>query len=119
MEMFCGKPYYTQSVGFLGKPNNPQSMVNPKSETLGILCEKLMKIYSHAMGFDQKSLNLKTHTVLRYGKLIPMDFPMYGNIFTQLVEKRWEYPYLFHPWILRDFSCVKLTKVFIFNQNEK
>ena len=57
MEMFCGKPYYTQGVGFLGNPNNPQSMVNPKSETLGILCEKLMKIYSHAMGFDQKSLN--------------------------------------------------------------
>ena len=57
MEMFCGKPYYTQGVGFLGNPNNPQSMVNPKSETLGILWEKLMKIYSHAMGFDQKSLN--------------------------------------------------------------
>ena len=72
------------------------------------------------MGFDQKSLKWKTHTILRYGKLVLdfMDFPMYGNIFSQFVEKRWKYPYLFHPWILKDFSCVKLTKAFIFNENE-
>ena len=51
-------------------------------------------------------LNQKTHTIPRYGKLVPIDFLMYGKFFFQFMEKRWEYPYLSHSWILRDFSCV-------------
>ena len=53
---------------------------------------------------DKHLLNLKTHTIPRYGKLVSIDFPMYGNIFTQFMENRLEYPYLSHSWILRDFS---------------
>ena len=87
MEIFCGKPYYTQGVGFSGNPNNPQGMVNPKSETLGILCEKFLKIYSHAMGFDQKSLKWKTHTILRYGKLVPWISQCMGIFFPSLWKK--------------------------------
>ena len=26
----------------------------------------------------------------------------------KFMENRWEYPYLFHSWILRDFSCDSL-----------
>ena len=42
-EIFCGKPYHSQAVGFWGShkllrnPNNPQSMGNVKFHTMGIL----------------------------------------------------------------------------------
>ena len=77
-------------------------MGNVKFHTMGILWGKL--IYSHTMGFENQ-LNLKTDTIPRYGKLVSIDFPMYGNIFSQFMENRWGYPYLSHSWILRDFSC--------------
>ena len=60
-------------------------------------------------------LNQKTHKIPRYGKLVPIDFLMYGNFFFQFMEKRWEYPYLFHPWILRDFTSVYLVISFSWN----
>ena len=47
----------------------------------------------------------KTHTIPRYGKLVSIDFPMNGNVSSQFMENRWEYPYLSHSWILRNFSC--------------
>ena len=50
-------------------------------------------------------LNYKTHAIPRYGKQVSMDFPMYLDIFYQLMENRYE-PYLSQSWILRDFSCV-------------
>ena len=52
-------------------------------------------------------MNLKSHTIPRFGKLVSIDFPMYGNIFTQFMENKWEYPYLCHSRILRDLVCVK------------
>ena len=56
MEIFCGKPYHSQAVGFGGdqkllrNPNNPQSMDNVKFHTIGILWGKV--IYSYTMGFE-------------------------------------------------------------------
>ena len=56
MEIFCGKPYHFQAVGFWGNqkllwnPNNSQSMGNVKFHTMGISWGKL--IYSHTMGFE-------------------------------------------------------------------
>ena len=52
-------------------------------------------------------LNQKIHTIPRYGKLVPIDFLMYGNFFfSSSWKKRLEYPYLSHSCILRDFSCI-------------
>ena len=61
-------------------------------------------------------MNLKTHTIPRYGKLVSIDFPMYGNIFSQFMENRWGYPYLSHSWILRDFSFEPIDR-FLFGTN--
>ena len=36
---------------------------------------------------------------------------MYGDIFSQFMENRWEYPYLSYSWILRDFCCDKIRTV--------
>ena len=49
-------------------------------------------------------MEFKNHAIPRYGKLVSIDFPMSGNIFSQFMESRWGYPYLSHSWILRDFS---------------
>ena len=46
-----------------------------------------------------------SHIIPRYGKLVSIDFPMHGNIFSQFIEKKWEYPYLSYSWIFRDFFC--------------
>ena len=46
-----------------------------------------------------------SHTIPRYGELVSIDFPMYENIFSQLMDNWWEYPYLSYWWILRDFAC--------------
>ena len=77
MEIFCGKPYRSHTIYI---------------PILWALNKKNL-------------LNLKTHTIPRCGKLVPIDFPMYENIFSQFTENRWEYLYLSHSWILRDFSC--------------
>ena len=44
-------------------------------------------------------------TLPRYEKLVSIDFPIYGNIFSQFMGNRWGYPHLSHSWILGDFSC--------------
>ena len=71
----------------------------------GIL-KKLEVIKFHTMeipwALSKNQLNLKTHTIPRYGKLVSVDFPMYGDIFSQFMKNRWGYPYLSHSWILRD-----------------
>ena len=57
--------------------------------------EKL--IYSHPMGLDKKSVESKKPLAIpRHGKLVPIDFLTYGNIFSQFIEKRWKYPYHSH-----------------------
>ena len=58
----------------------------------------------------------KTDTIPIYGKLVPIDLLMCGNIFFQFIEKRWKYPYLSHSWILRHFSCVWLLNYDLFHR---
>ena len=79
-------------------------MGNVKFHTMGILWGILYIPIPWTL--NKYLLNLKTHTIPRYGKLVSIDFPMYGNIFLQFMENRWGYPYLSHSWILRDFPCV-------------
>ena len=56
MEIFCGKPYDSQAVGFGGNqkllqnPSNTQGIGNVQFHTMGILWGKLM--HSHTMGFE-------------------------------------------------------------------
>ena len=62
-------------------------MGNVKFHTMGILWRKL--IYSHTAilwALNKNLLNLKTHKTRRYGKLVSIDFPMYGDIFSQFME---------------------------------
>ena len=60
-----------------------------------------------------KKLSQATHTISRYGKLVPIDSLMYGDIFSQLKENRWEYPYLSQSWIWRDLHRmgIKVKKI--------
>ena len=59
-------------------------MGNVKFHTMGILWGKL--IYSHTMGFEKKPIELKNRYNSPIWKLVSIDFPMYGNIFSQFME---------------------------------
>ena len=58
------------------------------------------------MDFDKKFIELKNPHNSKIWELVPIDFLTYGNIFSQIIVKRWEYPRLSHSWIYRDFSGV-------------
>ena len=107
--------YSWKAILFTGQRflNNPQILVYAKCHTIGILQQKLL--YFHPMGFDKKFIELKNPLIPKYGKLFPMAFLTYGNIFSQIIVKRQEYPRLSHLWIQRDFSGVWLLNYDIFH----